>query len=60
MITTTAIIFIILWFRARKKRDQYLAENQQLKMEINRLNQVISELKNKENVEKNGQISENN
>ena len=42
MITTTAIIFGILWYKAKTKRDQLLAENESLKMEINRLNSIIN------------------
>jgi len=41
MITTCAIIFGILWYKAKTKRDELLVENNNLKAEINRLNQII-------------------
>ena len=42
MITITAITFGILWYRAKTKRDQLMVENENLKMEINRLNGIIN------------------
>ncbi len=45
MISITAITFIILFFRCRKKRNELQAENDALKIEIARLNQTIINMK---------------
>ena len=42
MITCTAIVFIVLWYKAKTKRDQYAEENSRLKMEIKRLNGLLN------------------
>ena len=47
MISITAITFIILFIRCRKKKNELLKENEELKAEIARLNQTIMELQNK-------------
>lgn len=47
MITITAITFIVLFIRCRKKKNELQAENEALKLEIARLNQTITNM-NKE------------
>ena len=57
MITCTAITFLILWLVARSKRNEYAKENEQLKMEVDRLNRVINDLKSQST--QSNQVSEN-
>ena len=45
MITTTAIVFIVLFIRCRKQKNLLQAENDALKIEIARLNQTIINMK---------------
>ena len=45
MITITAITFIVLFIRCRKKKNLLQEENDALKIEIARLNQTIINMK---------------